>query len=115
MEVLKIQVKNTMKKPPMNGFSGNPLCELLTHMAKDGRVPKDFHQFSSQRINNEDNDSSSIENDDTANDHESCSSFTSTESSAASSNAATDIDSNTVSMKEKVNEVVDVKYEEDFT
>ena len=118
-KVLKIQVKNTMKKPPMNGFSGNPLCELLTHMAKDGRVPKDFHQFSSQRINNEDNDSSSIEDDDTANDHESCSSFTSTESSAASSNdssnAATDIDSNTVSMKEKVNEVVDVKYEEDFT
>merc|ERR1712194_244390 len=43
-KILEIQVKNT-KGTPAKGdgkLSGTTLCELLTHMAKEGRVPKDF-------------------------------------------------------------------------
>jgi len=44
-KILEIQVKNTTKKTYKGGngqFSGASLCELLNHMAKDGRVPKHF-------------------------------------------------------------------------
>jgi len=43
-KILEIKVKNT-KGTPAKGdgkLSGTTLCELLNHMAKEGRVPKDF-------------------------------------------------------------------------
>ena len=43
-KILEIVVKNTKGTSPKGGakLSGTTLCELLNHMAKEGRVPKDF-------------------------------------------------------------------------
>ena len=43
-KILEIRVKNTKGTSPKGDakLSGTTLCELLNHMAKEGRVPKDF-------------------------------------------------------------------------
>jgi hypothetical protein len=38
--IFKIQVKNTMRKAPKNGYSGRKLCDVLTYMSENhGNVP----------------------------------------------------------------------------
>jgi hypothetical protein len=48
-KVLEIQVKNTKRTPKGNDrLSGIALCELLNHMANEGRVPEDFPSISTR-------------------------------------------------------------------